>query len=101
MASVNIKRLAKKFVGAEKQPDIHVVSSADFLRGARFNPVQAVFAYVRSLFPIINWIGHYNLGWLSGDVIAGESFGGVSSLICISDIVALGLTVGMILIPQR
>lgn len=27
--------------------------------------------YTRSLFPFVNWIGHYNLTWLVGDAVAG------------------------------
>ena len=28
--------------------------------------------YCRSLFPFLSWIGHYNLQWLAGDLVAGE-----------------------------
>jgi sodium-independent sulfate anion transporter 11 len=28
--------------------------------------------YSRSLFPFLSWIGHYNLQWLAGDLVAGE-----------------------------
>lgn len=27
--------------------------------------------YAKSLFPFVNWIGRYNLQWLSGDLVAG------------------------------
>ncbi|KAG9285454.1 hypothetical protein G9A89_010929 [Geosiphon pyriformis] len=30
-------------------------------------------SYVKSLFPIVGWIGQYNLTWLSGDMVAGFS----------------------------
>ena len=30
--------------------------------------------YVRSLFPFLNWIGRYNLQWLTGDLVAGMEF---------------------------
>ncbi|CAG8458954.1 852_t:CDS:2 [Diversispora eburnea] len=40
-----------------------------------------VVDYVKSLFPIFNWIHRYNLTWLTGDLIAG-------------------ITVGTVLIPQ-
>ena len=33
--------------------------------------------YVKSLFPIANWIGRYNTFWLYGDVIAGLTAGAV------------------------
>lgn len=29
--------------------------------------------YLQSLFPFWSWIFHYNLTWLFGDIIAGES----------------------------
>src|SRR3569833_313763 len=29
--------------------------------------------YLYSLFPFIHWIGHYNLQWLAGDLVAGKS----------------------------
>lgn len=28
-------------------------------------------AYLFSLFPFLSWIGHYNLQWLAGDLVAG------------------------------
>lgn len=28
--------------------------------------------YLWSLFPFLSWIGHYNLQWLAGDLVAGE-----------------------------
>lgn len=42
---------------------------------------QGVRSYVRSLFPFIDWIFHYNLTWLVGDLIAG-------------------ITVGFVVVPQ-
>ncbi|EEY19900.1 Sulfate permease 2 [Verticillium nonalfalfae] len=33
--------------------------------------------YVKSLFPFINWIGYYNVGWLIGDLVAGITVGAV------------------------
>ncbi|KAI1339892.1 sulfate permease [Xylariaceae sp. FL0016] len=45
-------------------------------------PTWAGFGrYVRSLFPFLDWIFHYNLTWLGGDFIAG-------------------ITVGFVVIPQ-
>lgn len=29
-------------------------------------------AYLSSLFPFLSWIGHYNLQWLLGDLVAGK-----------------------------
>ncbi|ORX88403.1 sulfate permease [Basidiobolus meristosporus CBS 931.73] len=33
--------------------------------------------YVRSLLPIVDWIGHYNMTWFIGDLIAGITVGAV------------------------
>lgn len=34
--------------------------------------VAGIQRYFKELFPFWNWIFHYNLTWLLGDVIAGE-----------------------------
>jgi len=68
----SVKKLAKKVVGADKIPEVNVVSTQDVLQGAACDPVQGFLFYLKSLFPITNWITHYNLGWLTGDVIAGK-----------------------------
>lgn len=40
----------------------------------KFKPTNAGFLrYIRSLFPFLSWIFHYNLQWLMGDVVAGIS----------------------------
>ncbi|KAJ4855532.1 sulfate permease family domain-containing protein [Trichoderma breve] len=36
-----------------------------------------VVSYVKSLFPFISWLPHYNLQWLAGDVVAGITIGAV------------------------
>ncbi|KAK3693548.1 sulfate transporter family-domain-containing protein [Podospora appendiculata] len=33
--------------------------------------------YIISLFPFLSWIGHYNLQWLIGDLVAGITIGAV------------------------
>ncbi|KAH6689055.1 sulfate permease [Plectosphaerella plurivora] len=33
--------------------------------------------YFRGLFPFVNWIGHYNVQWLIGDLVAGITVGAV------------------------
>ncbi|GME45235.1 sulfate permease II [Neofusicoccum parvum] len=49
---------------------------------SRFKPTTSgLLRYIRSLFPFWSWIFHYNLQWLTGDVVAG-------------------LTVGFVVIPQ-
>ncbi|UNI21023.1 hypothetical protein JDV02_007054 [Purpureocillium takamizusanense] len=42
---------------------------------------RGVVGYTKSLFPCVGWLQHYNLQWLTGDLIAG-------------------LTVGAIIVPQ-
>lgn len=34
---------------------------------------QSVKTYFYNLFPFTHWIGRYNVQWLSGDLVAGES----------------------------
>lgn len=50
----------------EQQP-----TTADFLLELAPNG-QDLLHYVKSLFPFVSWIGHYNLQWLIGDLVAGE-----------------------------
>nr|CAG8510185.1 13921_t:CDS:2 [Entrophospora candida] len=35
-------------------------------------------SYIRSLFPIVTWIGRYNLTWFLGDVVAGITVGAIA-----------------------
>ncbi|KAF2627674.1 sulfate permease 2 [Macroventuria anomochaeta] len=43
---------------------------------SKFTPsFTALKRYFRSLFPFIDWIFHYNLTWLFGDIIAGVTVG--------------------------
>jgi solute carrier family 26 (sodium-independent sulfate anion transporter), member 11 len=51
----------------EKEP-----SSKDWLYEHR-PTAQGAKSYIKSLFPFWNWIFHYNLTWLLGDIIAGMS----------------------------
>ena len=40
---------------------------------AKLRPTkQQAGEYLLSLFPFLSWIGHYNLQWLIGDLVAGE-----------------------------
>ena len=40
---------------------------------AKFTPSAPAFRrYIRSLFPFLDWIFHYNLTWLFGDIVAGK-----------------------------
>ncbi|KAG8894847.1 hypothetical protein FRB99_000951 [Tulasnella sp. 403] len=81
LAKDRLQHIAKRIVGADKDPNVGLISTKDVLLESAFNPLTFAVDYVRRLFPIFSWIRRYNLGWLSGDLIAG-------------------LTVGMILIPQ-
>ncbi|KAJ7134977.1 sulfate transporter family-domain-containing protein [Mycena crocata] len=74
------KRLAKRVVAYPEQP-VPYISTKDYLGRFVQNPRRPAIKYFLSLFPIVSWLPRYNLGWLSGDVIAG-------------------LTVGMVLVPQ-
>ncbi|KAH6651122.1 sulfate transporter family-domain-containing protein [Chaetomium tenue] len=38
---------------------------------------QELYEYSLSLFPFLSWIGHYNLQWLIGDLVAGITIGAV------------------------
>ncbi|KAH0595719.1 hypothetical protein MHUMG1_06267 [Metarhizium humberi] len=38
---------------------------------------QEVGEYAKSLFPFLSWIGHYNLQWFAGDVVAGITIGAI------------------------
>ncbi|KAJ7172701.1 sulfate transporter family-domain-containing protein [Mycena filopes] len=74
------KRLAKRVV-AYPDHSVPYVSSKDYVGRYIRDPRRPIANYFLSLFPILQWISRYNLGWLSGDVVAG-------------------LTVGMVLVPQ-
>jgi sodium-independent sulfate anion transporter 11 len=38
---------------------------------------KELYRYLISLFPFLSWIGHYNLQWLLGDLVAGITIGAV------------------------
>ncbi|KAG6040487.1 hypothetical protein E4U41_000430 [Claviceps citrina] len=38
---------------------------------------QEAGAYIKSLFPFLSWMGHYNRQWLAGDIVAGITIGAV------------------------
>ncbi|EGW35378.1 uncharacterized protein SPAPADRAFT_133278 [Spathaspora passalidarum NRRL Y-27907] len=57
------------------------VTVKDWLQNIFGNPLQKIFNYFVSLFPILKWILHYNGKWLYGDLVAG-------------------ITVGIVLVPQ-
>ncbi|KAJ6547336.1 sulfate permease [Mycena capillaripes] len=73
-------RLAKRVV-AYPENSVPYISSKDYVGRFVKDPRRPVANYLLSLFPILSWITRYNLGWATGDLIAG-------------------LTVGMVLVPQ-
>ncbi|KAH9171499.1 sulfate permease [Lactarius sanguifluus] len=80
MATERAKNLGKRIVDyPEDQPSI--ISSKDWVHNLARDPKDFAVQYLRRLFPILGWITRYNVGWLTGDIIAG-------------------LTVGMVLVPQ-
>ncbi|TFK42912.1 sulfate permease [Crucibulum laeve] len=80
MSFSSAKNFGKRVVGYPEQI-VPVVSSKDWIARGFVDPRQRIKNYVLSLFPILSWITRYNLGWLTGDLIAG-------------------LTVGMVVVPQ-
>ncbi|KAA1471250.1 sulfate permease [Dentipellis sp. KUC8613] len=74
------KRFGKRIIGYPEEK-IPVISSKDWIRNLSKDPKGDAIDYVKRLFPIFGWITRYNLGWLTGDVIAG-------------------VTVGIVLVPQ-
>ncbi|KAJ3990017.1 sulfate transporter family-domain-containing protein [Lentinula detonsa] len=76
----SVKELGKNIIGYPERI-VPVVTVKDWFSQFNRDPLQQAKNYVLGLFPIIGWISRYNLGWLTGDVIAG-------------------LTVGIVLVPQ-
>ncbi|KIP06016.1 hypothetical protein PHLGIDRAFT_107526 [Phlebiopsis gigantea 11061_1 CR5-6] len=79
-AYTKAKKWGKKAIGYPNER-VPTVSVAHWLRGLSQDPKRDALSYVHSLFPITSWITRYNLGWLSGDIVAG-------------------LTVGIVVVPQ-
>jgi sodium-independent sulfate anion transporter 11 len=79
MAST-VERLGKKII-AYPEDSVPIISTTTYVKDRLGNPKQSIIHYLRSLFPIFGWITRYNVGWLTGDLIAG-------------------LTVGIVLVPQ-
>lgn len=80
MSLSSVKRLGKRVVDYPEET-VPVASVTEWVGNLIKNPVQRAKDYLLSLFPILTWITRYNLGWFTGDVIAG-------------------LTVGMVVVPQ-
>ncbi|KAJ5348826.1 uncharacterized protein MYU51_007089 [Penicillium brevicompactum] len=54
----------------------HEPTAADWFRG-HTPTVPQVRRYVWNIFPFLHWIGHYNVQWLIGDLVAGITVGAV------------------------
>ncbi|KZP01256.1 sulfate permease [Calocera viscosa TUFC12733] len=76
----SVKKVGKRII-AYPENQVPVVSSLDYIKSISRNPKQDVINYFVRLFPFLHWIGRYNFGWLTGDLIAG-------------------ITVGLVLVPQ-
>ncbi|KAH7889777.1 sulfate transporter family-domain-containing protein [Phlebopus sp. FC_14] len=75
-----VKRAGKRIIGyPENAPP--AISTAAYLKNTYRNPKRALVDYLVGLFPILGWITRYNVGWLTGDLIAG-------------------MTVGIVVVPQ-
>ncbi|KAF8514080.1 sulfate transporter family-domain-containing protein, partial [Gautieria morchelliformis] len=74
------RKYTKKVLGYPEH-NVPTVSSRDWAVGLIPHPRRQGVEYLKGLFPIFGWIGRYNMGWATGDVIAG-------------------LTVGLVLVPQ-
>ncbi|KAK9761242.1 Sulfate permease 2 [Basidiobolus ranarum] len=57
--------------------DDHQVSFKDQVKQLSSQVPSYAAGYVRSLLPIVDWIGHYNMTWFIGDLIAGITVGAV------------------------
>ncbi|EMG48418.1 SUL1 Sulfate permease 1 [Candida maltosa Xu316] len=66
------------YVPAYDEEQVTVLEWAQHVFG---HPLQQIRDYLISLFPILQWILHYNWRWLYGDLVAG-------------------ITVGVVLVPQ-
>ncbi|KAL0950253.1 hypothetical protein HGRIS_010237 [Hohenbuehelia grisea] len=75
------KQWAKKVLQCPESETTRVITVRDWLQSFSIDPKNDIRNYFLSLFPIFGWIGRYNLGWLTNDLIAG-------------------FTVGMVVVPQ-
>ncbi|KAJ3575411.1 hypothetical protein NP233_g1111 [Leucocoprinus birnbaumii] len=80
MRLASLEKVGKNLVHYPEH-GVRTISVGDWLSQFWVNPLPPLKAYILSLFPILTWIHRYNLGWLSGDLIAG-------------------LTVGIVVVPQ-
>ncbi|TFK55263.1 sulfate permease [Heliocybe sulcata] len=80
MATAATIKAGKRIIGYPEE-SVPVISVRDWTNKTFSNPLHTLVQYLISLFPIAGWIPRYNLGWLSGDAVAG-------------------LTVGLVAVPQ-
>lgn len=51
-----------------------------------------------SFFPVVKWIGRYNVQWFAGDLVAGMSILEILHQLRTND--RLGITIGAVVVPQ-
>lgn len=73
-------------------------SSAEWLRQI-FPNFQQLGLWAYHLFPFVHWIDRYNVQWLYGDLVAGESFSQFPIGFDFSSR-SSGITVGCVVVPQ-
>jgi sodium-independent sulfate anion transporter 11 len=56
-----------------------------------------IYDYILSLFPFLSWITFYNVQWLIGDLVAGES---LVAIVCYHANKTAGITIGAVVVPQ-
>jgi sodium-independent sulfate anion transporter 11 len=66
-----LKSAAESLSGVERYSE-QDPSIRDFIH-EHWPTGSGVAKYIRSLFPFLSWIFHYNLTWLLGDFIAGKN----------------------------
>ncbi|KXN82526.1 putative sulfate permease C3H7.02 [Leucoagaricus sp. SymC.cos] len=76
MVPSTVKRATKKIIN-HSEHDVEAISIKDTLSQLWTNPVPRI-PYFIDLFPILQWIHRYNIGWLSGNVIVGLTVGMVA-----------------------
>ena len=98
-----VKETVKKWIGYDPAVTATASMTAS-LAGSTQDLKPKTVAYLKSLFPFMNWIAQYNVTWLLGDVIAGLT-GTFSSISGFGNSVAhfnfLPFAVGMVVGQSR
>ncbi|KAJ1308549.1 hypothetical protein OPQ81_004249 [Rhizoctonia solani] len=71
-----LKEYWKKVIGYPENQVTSTISTRDYLHQLGSTDIkQSVLDYLTCLFPVFQWITRYNLGWATGDIIAGLTDG--------------------------